>query len=220
MNAAMGIDMENDVDLYTNDNADLLAGTVQHRLDYIMHIQDDDPLKRRNLMGATNVHISVYLRAQTSVPLRLQEQILESTQLADRLGNPAVPELYPPPRVTTRCQRVEFRPELALDLTVLDPHDDLPWDPTKPHRRARARRLLEQYSPRLPILSPTCKAFSTFNRLNTNRASDAKWNAQQETSRVHIRLAMTLCKLQLETWQRRSQSLFDMKRKMRQLTPA
>ena len=47
-------------------------------------------------------------------------------------------EIYSPPRVTDLIRRIKSRhllPGLALDLTVVDPEDGLPWDFTKSHKR-------------------------------------------------------------------------------------
>ena len=61
-------------------------------------------------------------------------------------------------------------PGFALDLTVNDPLDGLPWDFSHAGKRNRARALLREQKPLLLIGSPECKAFSTWMVLNRARA--------------------------------------------------
>ena len=52
-----------------------------------------------------------------------------------------VSEMYSPPRVTAELRRMNHKhllPGFALDLTVVDPDDGLPWDLSKPEKRKKA----------------------------------------------------------------------------------
>ena len=69
---------------------------------------------------------------------------------ARNAGKKIVSEIYSPPRVTDLIRRIKSRhllPGFALDLTVVDPEDGLPWDFTKSHKRERARKLIREQKP-------------------------------------------------------------------------
>ncbi len=77
-----------------------------------------------------------------------------------------ISELYSPPRVTemlSALPNAALVPGYALDLTVIDPADDEPWDFSRKVKQDRARRLLDRQRPMLVVLSPECKTFSTWN---------------------------------------------------------
>ena len=46
-----------------------------------------------------------------------------------------ITEIYSRPRVTTLAQRFKLIPGMALDLTTVDPDDQLPWDFDNPCKR-------------------------------------------------------------------------------------
>ena len=64
-------------------------------------------------------------------------------------------------------------PGFALDLTVVDPSDGLPWDFSRKSKREKATALLRQQKPYMLIGSPACKAFSTWQILNRAKTRDA-----------------------------------------------
>ena len=49
-----------------------------------------------------------------------------------------VSEIYSPPRVTALASSMGLRPGFALDLTIKDPDDGLPWDSDNPAKQAKA----------------------------------------------------------------------------------
>ena len=83
---------------------------------------------------------------------------------AKAAGRRIISEMYSPPRVTAELQRMKHKhllPGFALDLTVFDPEDGLPWDFTKSGKREKARQMRRREKPYLLIGSPECTAFST-----------------------------------------------------------
>ena len=70
------------------------------------------------------------------------DELLEIMHEANLLGRPHVSEIYSPPRMSPLAERVGLKRGLALDLSVLDPYDNLPWDFTLRHKRDRARQRL------------------------------------------------------------------------------
>ena len=105
-------------------------------------------------------------------------------------------EVYSPPRITLEIMRGRFRnltPGLALDLTVNDPDDGMPWDFSLKSKRTNARELLRHSRPVLLIGSPMRTAFSTWQRFN-----DAKMRKPESLKRataeacVHIAFVMEL----------------------------
>jgi hypothetical protein len=63
-------------------------------------------------------------------------------------------------------------PGFALDLTVVDPDDGLPWDFSKSGKREKARQMRRRQKPYMLIGSPSCTEFTTFHALNKSRSSD------------------------------------------------
>ena len=61
----------------------------------------------------------------------------------------------------------------ALNLTVVDPSDGLPWDFRRKSKRDRVTALLRRQKPCMLIGSPVWKAFSTLQILNPARTRDA-----------------------------------------------
>ena len=53
-------------------------------------------------------------------------------------------EVYSPPRITKMASEMGLHPAWALDLTVVDPDDGIPWDFNVPAKRRRAFELLER----------------------------------------------------------------------------
>ena len=70
-----------------------------------------------------------------------------------------VSEVCSPPRITKEIREGQHLvPGFALDLTVVDSSDGLPWDFSRKSKREKATALLRQQKPYMPIGSPACKA--------------------------------------------------------------
>ena len=65
-------------------------------------------------------------------------------------------EVYSPPRITKMASEMGLRRAWALDLTVTDSEDGMPWDFNMPAKRRRAVELLEKEKPAMLIASPMC----------------------------------------------------------------
>ena len=73
-----------------------------------------------------------------------------------------VAEIYSPPRATARASQFGLTPGFALDLSVNDPDDGMPWDFDEKAKRDKARRLLQEQRPQFIIGSPASTAFSAY----------------------------------------------------------
>ena len=83
-----------------------------------------------------------------------------------------VSEIYSPPRITREIghsRGSHLMAGFALDLTVVDPDDGLPWDFTSLAKQAKARKMLREQKPYFPIGSPMCRQFSTWQALNNSK---------------------------------------------------
>ena len=113
-----------------------------------------------------------------------------------------VSEIYSPPRVTAEIRKSRTRhllPGFALDLTVLDPSDGLPWDFNLEAKREKARRMVREQRPYLLIGSPECRAFSTWQALNESRAADPeRLRREKIKAQIHIDFVASLYREQLE----------------------
>ena len=72
-------------------------------------------------------------------------------------GRRIISEMYSPPRVTEELRKMKHKhllPGFALDLTVVDPEDGLPWDFSKSGKREKARQMRRRQKPYLLIGSP------------------------------------------------------------------
>ena len=165
--------------------------------DHIHRLSSDDPDLMRKLMDAVNAHVSRYLTTYSPTPLRHDDQILSISQTSKGLGTPNVSELHSPTRVTGLAEKFGFCRGVALDLTVLDPDDRLPWDFSLKHKRDRAERMLAHDRTYLLILSPMCKAFSTLHKLKKKRMGKLKCAEMVQQARVHLAFAMDIAKQQL-----------------------
>ena len=112
-----------------------------------------------------------------------------------------VSEMYSPPRVTAEIRRKGHRhlmPGFALDLTVVDPEDGLPWDFSKAGKREKARQLRRQQKPYMLIGSPECKAFSALHALNKSRStSPDEYDRVKRRAVKHIEFMVEMCKEQM-----------------------
>ena len=111
---------------------------------------------------------------------------LELQLLAATMGAPDVAEIDSPPRITALAHRMGLTPGFALGLTVLDPHDNMPWNFNIEANRKRAMHLPKNQKPMLLIGSPMCKAFSVLNNLNRENMGETKWNALMQNGIMHL----------------------------------
>ena len=73
-----------------------------------------------------------------------------------------------------------------------------PWDDVCPEQRERTRDLLRRDRPALTIGTPMCKAFSILQCLNRARLGEHRWQIMPDNARVHLQIAMDLCRTHLE----------------------
>ena len=59
-----------------------------------------------------------------------------------------------------------LRPAWALDLTVVDSEDGMPWDFNLPAKRKRAVEMLDRDRLAMLIACPMCGPFGTMNNFN------------------------------------------------------
>ena len=86
-----------------------------------------------------------------------------------------ISEIYSPLGITKEIDKGKWKhmaPGFALDLTVNDPSDGMPWDFSFSGKRKKALALLREQKPYLLIGSPACKAFSAWMTLNRARTDD------------------------------------------------
>ena len=107
-----------------------------------------------------------------------------------------------PPHVIDVMQRIKSRhllPGLALDLTVVDPEDGLPWDFTKSHERERARKLIREQKPYMLIGFPECTQFSTWQYLNYAKSNNRPAMLRAKTAaEVHLKFVCELYQEQID----------------------
>ena len=83
-------------------------------------------------------------------------------------------------------------PGMALDLTCIDPDDNLPCDFNVKEKREKALRLIRQQKPMLLIGSPMCTAWSTWQFLNdVNRTPEERLRLKVE-ARLHLEFVAQL----------------------------
>ena len=115
--------------------------------------------------------------------------------------NRIVSEIYSPPRV---ARMVESMPELklipgmALDLTCIDPDDNVPWDFNAKEKREKAFRLIRQQKPMLLIGSPMCTAWSTWQFINDLRRTPEERMRLKVEARVHLEFVAQLYQEQVQ----------------------
>ena len=113
-----------------------------------------------------------------------------------------VSEIYSPPRVTReigRSRGSHLMAGFALDLTVVDPDDGLPWDFTSPAKQAKARKMLREQKPYFLIGSPMCRQFSTWQALNNSKNPNKEEIERAYTEAVgHLNFVTSLYIEQIE----------------------
>ena len=113
------------------------------------------------------------------------------------MGNPHLAEVYSPPRVTSLAHQFGLRAGFALDLTVLDEDDGLPWDFDNIDKQKKAMRLVKEQKPYLLIGSPMCRAFSVIQHLNKQRMPAWTWEEMMAHGKRHLEFRCTLYREQL-----------------------
>ena len=84
-------------------------------------------------------------------------------------------------------------PGFALDLTVIDPDDGMPWDFEIKGKRDKARRILREQRPYLLIGSPECRAFSSWQNLNRFRSANPEaMERDRIAAAVHLEFVASL----------------------------
>ena len=111
-------------------------------------------------------------------------------------------EIYSPPRVTKEIKHGRWRHILlgfALDLTVVDPTDGMPWDFSRRTKRERARDIMREQKPYMLIGSPACKAFSTWMNLNRARTADTTtMDKALADAKRHVEFVISLYREQID----------------------
>ena len=167
---------------------------TENLLKDIETIDENDDNPSDLLTMVINKH-AMYL-FQSMPPARVNDDdlLLSLMRDANKIGAPHVSEVYSPPRVTSLAKRFGVRPGCALDLTVIDDHDGLPWDFNVAHKRERAMQLVQKTNPAFLILSPMCRMFSTLQNLNRARMGEKKFQELLRRARVHLAFSMELAK--------------------------
>ena len=75
----------------------------------------------------------------------------------------------------------------ALDLSVNDPDDGLPWDFDNPEKKAKALNMVREQQPMLLIGSPMCKALSILQSLIRAKMGEVRWHEIIEKGMRHVR---------------------------------
>ena len=90
-------------------------------------------------------------------------------------------------------------PGFALDLTVVDPEDGLPWGFPRSGKREKARQMRRRQKPYLLIGSPACTAFSTWQALKDAKSSDLEaYRTARKRATAHTEFMVELYREQLE----------------------
>lgn len=124
------------------------------------------------------------------------EELLKVMFIANKLGHPSIAEIYSPPRVTALAEQYGIQPGVALDLTVLDPLDNQPWDFDVPAKRQREKELLKFEKPDLLIGSPMCGAFAALLNLSRAKMGEGRWKITLEHGRTRFGFMCELYKIQ------------------------
>ncbi len=81
----------------------------------------------------------------------------------------------------------------ALDLTEVDPEDGLPWDLSKPDKRRKAMKMVDQDEPLMLIGCPMCGALSSWQNINYGRMSPEDRKIKIAEALLHLRFTVQLC---------------------------
>ncbi len=83
-----------------------------------------------------------------------------------------------------------------MDLTVDDEHGEA-WDFDRKSKRDAALGRVRREKPKFLILSPMCRAFSSWQNLNRMNQNSAETRGQKLRAMIHLRFAMELAKEQM-----------------------
>ncbi|CAJ1416610.1 unnamed protein product [Effrenium voratum] len=100
-----------------------------------------------------------------------------------------VMEIYSPPRVTEKAEKVGMSIGGALDLRN-------GWDFCIPAHREQARRLVARLRPALIVLSPPCTTFSPLRRLSNPKRQWQIVKQEEDEGRQHWHFALELAEVQ------------------------
>ena len=93
-------------------------------------------------------------------------------------------------------ERLGMIPGMSLDLTTVDPEDNLPWDFNEKSKRDKAEALVKSKCSLLLVVSPMCAAFSQIQRLNFPHMAADKVKQVMAHGLRHLEFCVHLCKLQ------------------------
>ena len=130
-------------------------------------------------------------------PVEDDHLLLAMLRDANNIGHPNVSEIYSPPRVTSLAKSFGLRAGCALDLSVVDEDDGMPWDVCDTKKTKKAMKLIQTTTPAFIILSPMCKGFSTLQNLSRARIGQSKADEMLRRARVHLSFCMQVAKHQL-----------------------
>ena len=99
-------------------------------------------------------------------------------------------EVFSPPRVTKRAQRLGIKPGMAMDLAT-------GWDFAKSRHREEALRLINEHQPALVMLSPPCGPFSSMRNLTNHKRDSHTVAAEVKAGRKHLAFAARIARLQM-----------------------
>ena len=80
-------------------------------------------------------------------------------------------------------------PGMALDLSVVDPDDGLPWDFNNEDKRKKAMRLIFTKRSLLLIGSPMCSSFSNIQNFNWGRMDPKEVDRVKAYGKRHLEFA-------------------------------
>ena len=86
-----------------------------------------------------------------------------------------------------------LHPGWALDLTVVDAADGMPWDFNLPAKQKRAVELLDRDKPAMLIACPMCGPFSTMNNFNYANIVPKEVEEKLRAAMVHSKFGLDLC---------------------------
>ena len=124
------------------------------------------------------------------------------TREAQRAGRKIISEMYSPPRVTKELKKMGHKhlvPGFALDLTVVDPDDGLPWDFSDCRKQDKPMKMVRSQKPYMVIGSPERIAFCTFIAFNGARANNPeKIKAARAKAVMHLEFMIRIYYEQLD----------------------
>ncbi len=117
-----------------------------------------------------------------------------------RVARNMVSEIWSPPRITRLLSKLPtcaLVPGFVLDLTVDDENGEA-WDFDRKYQRDRAMARVRRDRPKFLVLSPMCKAFSSWQNLNKINRDPSLIRAERMRAMIHLRFAMELAREQMD----------------------